>query len=145
MRYIIKKQYDVVIGTKTPIEYAFQICNFLTMLHNNIKRESQTMTNKVVINCLLYYIKALHSFEKQTDLDNSRFDFFYGQIENNLNFVDKFIKHSKSLNNNINKLKNTEKKFVKQLIESNKKTCYYYMNDCWKIIKTCMFNVDYFA
>lgn len=53
-------QYDdVVIGSRTEKEYAFQMGNFLNMLYENIECESKTMTNKVVLHNLLVEINHI--------------------------------------------------------------------------------------
>lgn len=52
------KHEDVVIGSRTKKEHAFQIGNFLNMIYNNIEKESKTMTNKV----------ALHNIKVDLDI-----------------------------------------------------------------------------
>ena len=43
----LKNPNKVVIGSGTDLERAFQIGNFMNMLHNNMENENQSMTNSL--------------------------------------------------------------------------------------------------
>ena len=145
MIYKIKNMDSVVIGSRTADEYAFQICNFLTMLYNNIEKESETMTNKVIKHNLFSYINQLHNFDNQTELSTNRFNFFYKEIEEKIDLILKIFKKSKDFDESTKKIDNEVKKQLKEkTVDRNKKICKYLVDDCFKIISTCMFDKEYF-
>ena len=55
----LKNSNKVVIGSGTDLEHAFQIGNFMNMLHNNMENESQSMTNSVIKHNLIVDINFL--------------------------------------------------------------------------------------
>jgi hypothetical protein len=61
-KIVYKFPDDVVIGSRTNKEYAFQVGNFMNMLYSNIKKESNCTTNKVVIHNLQVELNKLKNY-----------------------------------------------------------------------------------
>lgn len=55
----LKNPNNVVIGSGTDLEHAFQIGNFMNILHNNMENESQSMANSVIKHNLIVDINFL--------------------------------------------------------------------------------------
>ena len=100
----LKNSTKVVIGSHTDLECAFQIGNFMNMLYQNIKTESKTMTNSVVVHNLLVEFDLLAKYCTNDNMTKNFYEFHRNEITQIIDLLIKdvdVITKLKLMNNNI--------------------------------------------
>lgn len=115
----LKNPNKVVIGSGTDLERAFQIGNFMNMLHYNIENERQSMTNSVIKHNLMVEVDLLIKHCLKNNVDEST-KYWYNnhneqintKVESLVNELESIKKIKKKLPN----LKRDVKNEIKELI-----------------------------
>ena len=154
--YKLKKIFSdkVVIGTGSEYEYAFQITNFLNMLHDAINMVLGGYHYDPCVRNLKSYIKSLKKYipedSDQVWYGDEMFNHTFGIIETQLDLISGYIKLNGDIKNKIDLKSSTQDKIDKQIedmliniIESNKQSCHFYLNNCYDLIKS-LYPVKYF-
>ena len=121
----LKNPNNVVIGSGTDLERAFQIGNFMNMLHNNMENENQSMTNSVIKHNLMVDINFLikHCVNNSNDgcaeqwYNNSK-----EQINTTVELLVEELELIKKLENELSYLKQDVKNEINELINSMRRT-----------------------
>ena len=121
----LKNPNKVVIGSGTDLEYAFQIGNFMNMLHNNMENESQSMTNSVIKHNLMVDINFLikHCVNNSDDgcteqwYNNSK-----EQINTTVELLVEELELIKKFEKELSYLKQDDKNEINELINSMRRT-----------------------
>jgi hypothetical protein len=120
----LKTPNNVVIGSRTSLECAFQIGNFMNMLYKNIENESKTMTNRVVGHNLKSQIEEMVGYCQKTTNDSATNSFYLFHKEQIMSMIDSLICEMniiKKTNENHKKYTNKE---INELIELMVKSSY---------------------
>ena len=121
----LKNPNKVVIGSRTDLEHAFQIGNFINILHNNMENESQSMANSVIKHNLMVDINFLikHCVNNSNDecaeqwYNNSK-----EQINTTVELLVEELELIKKLEKELSYLKRDVKNEINQLINSMRRT-----------------------
>lgn len=121
----LKNPNKVVIGSGTDLEHAFQIGNFMNMLHNNMENESQSMTNSVIKHNLMVDINFLIKHCVNNSNDGCAEQWYSHNKEQIITTVELLVEELeliKKLENELSYLKQDVKNEINELINSMKKT-----------------------
>lgn len=121
----LKNPNKVVIGSGTDFEHAFQIGNFMNMLHNNIENESQSMTNSVIKHNLMVDIDLLikHCINNSDDrCAEELYNHHKDQINTIVELLTDELESIKKLEKELSHLKKDVKTEINELINSMRRT-----------------------
>lgn len=121
----LKNCNNVVIGSHTDIERAFQIGNFMNMLQHNIENESQSMTNSVIKHNLMIEVDLLikHCINNSNDgCVEQWYNHHKEQINTIVESLVKELESIKKLEKELSHLKRDVKNETKQLINLMRRT-----------------------
>ena len=121
----LKNPNNVVIGSGTDLEHAFQIGNFMNMLKYNLENESQSMANSVIKHNLMVDINFLikHCVNNSNDgcaeqwYNNSK-----EQINTTVELLVEELELIKKLEKELSYLKQDVKNEINELINSMRRT-----------------------
>ena len=121
----LKNPNNVVIGSGTDLEHAFQIGNFMNMLKYNMENESQSMTNFVIKHNLMVDINFLikHCVNNSNDgCAEQWYNHHKDQINTMVELLVEELELIKKFEIELTHLKQDIKKETKELINSMKRT-----------------------
>lgn len=121
----LKNPNNVVIGSGTDLEHAFQIGNFMNILHNNIENESQSMANSVIKHNLMVDINFLikHCVNNSNDgCAEQWYNHHKEQINTTVELLVEELELIKKLEKELSHLKQDLKTETKELINSMRRT-----------------------
>ena len=121
----LKNPNKVVIGSGTDLEHAFQIGNFMNMLHNNMENESQSMANSVIKHNLMVDINFLIKHCVNNSNDGCAEQWYNHNKEQIITTVELLVEELeliKKLEKELSYLKQDVKNEINELINSMRKT-----------------------
>ena len=121
----LKNPNKVVIGSGTDLEHAFQIGNFMNMLHNNMENESQSMTNPAIKHNLMVEVDLLTKHCLKNNVEEST-KYWYNHQKDQINTMVELLVEEleliKKFEKELSHLKRDVKNEINELINSMKKT-----------------------
>lgn len=120
----LKNSTKVIIGSHTDLEYAFQIGNFMNMLYQNIKTESKTMTNSVVVHNLLVEFDLLAKYCTNDNMRKNFYEFHRNEITKIIDLLIKDIDIITKLTSMKNNIEHDPPISADKLIEVATKSAY---------------------
>ena len=121
----LKNPNNVVIGSGTDLERAFQIRNFMNMLKYNMENESQSMTNSVIKHNLMVEVDLLTKHCLKNNVEEST-KYWYNHHKDQINTMVELLVEEleliKKFEIELTHLKQDIKKETKELINSMKIT-----------------------
>ena len=121
----LKKPNEVVIGSGTDLERAFQIGNFMNMLQHNIENKSQSMTNSVIKHNLMVEVDLLIKYCINNSNDGCAeqwYNHHNGQINTMVDSLVEELDSIKKLEKELPHLKRDVKNETKELINLMRRT-----------------------
>lgn len=123
----LKNCTDIVIGSGTDLERAFQIGNFMNMLYQDIESEDKSMTLSVVRHNLITELNLLIKYCIDNNDDYCVEDWYDDIKEQIIDMIDLLVDELKSiekLKKELLNLKGDIKKHTKELIDLSIKSAY---------------------
>ena len=121
----LKNPNKVVIGSGTDLERAFQIGNFMNMLHNNMENENQSMTNSAIKHNLMVEVDLLTKHCLKNNVEEST-KYWYNhqkdQINTMVELVIEELELIKKFEIELTHLKQDVKNEINELINSIRRT-----------------------
>lgn len=121
----LKNPNNVVIGSGTDLEWAFQIGNFMNMLYNNMENKSQSMTNSAIKHNLMVEVDLLTKHCLKNNVEEST-KYWYNnskeQINTTVELLVEELELIKKLEKELSYLKRDVKNEINELINSMRRT-----------------------
>ena len=123
----LKNYKDIVIGSGTDLERAFQIGNFMNMLYQNIENENKPMTSFVVRHNLITELNLLIKYCIDNNDDCCAKDWYNNIREQIIDMIDLLVDELKSirkLERGLSNFKEDIKKQTKGIFDITIKSAY---------------------